>query len=251
MFLRLVVRRLSSIGLLLAACAPPPTLPPPPTPAAVRVLATDLTTPLLLDLAEAYAAAQNNVAVVPVLSAEAVSEALAAGEADLALTTQPPAGLYATPLAYAEVAVVVHAANPVGALSAAQTQALFAGEVTDWAQVGGAAGPVQPVIAPDGETTQLFEPALLPGTPASSSALVAPTWDAMQALVGGDPGAVGYLPTAELSSAVRVLDQPAALRALVVAVALAEPSGPARDFLAWAQSDAGQAVVEARYEPLE
>jgi ABC-type phosphate transport system substrate-binding protein len=236
---------------LLAACAPPPTLPPPPTPAAVRVLATDLTAPLLLDLAEAYAAAQTNVAVVPVLAAEGVPEALTAGEADLALTTQPPDGLYATPVAYAQVAVVVHAGNPVGALSAAQTQALFAGEVTDWAQVGGAEGPVQPVIAPDGETTRLVEPAILPGEPASPSALVAPTWDAMLALVGDEPGAIGYLPAAELTEAVRVLDQPVELRALVVAAALAEPTGPARDFLAWAQSDAGQTVIEARFEPLE
>jgi hypothetical protein len=85
----------------------------------------------------------------------------------------------------------------------------------------------------------------------SASALVAPTWDALRELVSTDPFALGYLPAAELSNTVRVLDQPAELRTLVVAVALAEPTGPARAFLAWAQSDAGQAVVAERYEPLE
>jgi hypothetical protein len=73
----------------------------------------------------------------------------------------------------------------------------------------------------------------------------------MRTLVGGDVYALGYLPEAELSSAVRVLDQPAELRALIVAAAEGEPTGPARDFLAWAQSAAGQAVVRERYEGLE
>ena len=110
-------------------------------PAAVRVLATDMTAPLLLDLAAAYAETQTSVAVVPVLNAEdSVADALTAGEADLALTTLPEDGLFATPLGYTRLAVVVHPDNAVAGLSAAQVQALLAGEITDWAQVGGAPG---------------------------------------------------------------------------------------------------------------
>jgi phosphate transport system substrate-binding protein len=238
---------------LLAACSPPPTIPPPPTPVAVRVLATDLTEPLLLDLAAAYARVSPSVAVVPGRAlAPGAGAALAAGEADLALTSMPATGFFATPLAYARLAVVVHPANAVNALSEAQVRALFAGDIGDWAQVGGAAGPVQVVApAPGGEAEALFTQQVLAGAAPTVSALVAPGWDAMRTLVGDDPNALGYLPAAELSGAVRVLDQPAELRALVVAVAITEPVGPARDFLAWAQSAAGQAVVAERYEPLE
>src|SRR5688572_21397934 len=64
------VLRLSSFVIFLAACASPPTVPPPPTPAAVRVLSTDLTAPLVLDLADAYSAVNPNVAVVPLLAVD-------------------------------------------------------------------------------------------------------------------------------------------------------------------------------------
>ena len=59
---------------------------------------------------------------------------------------------------------------------------------------------------------------------------------------------MSYLPVAELSEAVRVAAEPETLRVLIVAAAVAEPEGPARDFLAWAQGEAGQAVVGERYE---
>ena len=101
------------------------------------------------------------------------------------------------------------------------------------------------------EAARLFGQALLLGEPPSVSALVAPSWAAMRELVGGDVNAIGYLPRAELERTVRALEQPVALRALVVAVAASEPTGPARDFLAWAQSEAGQAVVGERFEVLE
>jgi phosphate transport system substrate-binding protein len=193
------------------------------------------------------------VAVVPSRAlASGAGAALAAGEADLAFTTAPDTGFFATPLGYARLAIVVHPDNGVNALSPAQVRALFAGEIGDWAQVGGAAGPVQVVSpAPGGEAEALFAQQVLAGAVPTVSALVAPGWDAMRTLVGDDPSAVGYLPAAEVSDAVRVLDQPAALRALVVAVAVAEPVGPARDFLAWAQSEAGQAVVAERHAPLD
>jgi hypothetical protein len=129
---------------------------------------------------------------------------------------------------------------------------LFAGEITDWAEVGAAAGPVQVVVPAAGsEAAGLLGEAVLPGAVPTNSALVAPGWDAMRALVGGDPLAVGILPRAELSGTVRALETPAELRALVVAEALIEPQGPARDFLAWAQSEAGQAAVGERHEPLQ
>src|SRR5687768_9136615 len=119
---------------MLTACGAEPTISPPPTPAALYVLATDMTEPLLLDLAEAYAAVNPNVAVVPVLvGAQGIEPALEAGEAGLALSVLADEGLFATPLGYARVVVVAHPDNDVGPLSGAQTRALFTGEIGDWA----------------------------------------------------------------------------------------------------------------------
>ena len=53
------------------ACATA-TVPPPPTPALLRVAVTDLTEPLLLDLAAAYAEANPAVALAPTWRAKLI-----------------------------------------------------------------------------------------------------------------------------------------------------------------------------------
>ena len=89
------------------------------------------------------------------------------------------------------------------------------------------------------------------------NALVAPTWDAMREIVAENPNAVGYLIAPGLDTALKPLTvtgpdgKPLNLRLLVAAQAAHSPSGPARDFLAWAQSPAGQAAVARRHEPYQ
>src|SRR5205823_7553249 len=84
----------------LTACTSP-TLTPRPTPALVRVAVTDITQPLLLDLAAAYATVNPDVVVAPSLAPQpGLAAQLAAGQADLALTTAPDPKLFATPVGY-------------------------------------------------------------------------------------------------------------------------------------------------------
>jgi len=86
---------------------------------------------------------------------------------------------------------------------------------------------------------------------------VAPTWAAMRQLVGQNPSAIGYLIGPEMDGTVKALPlvdangAPVPLRLLVVAQAATDPTGPARDFLAWAQSPAGQAAVAPRNGALQ
>ncbi len=241
-----------SVVLAAAACAPRPVPGPAAdaTPAVVRILATDLTEPLLLDLGGAYTEANRDVALIPEqVSAAALKSDLSAGRADLGLAVDPGPGLFATPLGYVRLAVVVHPANQVSQLDLAQVQALFAGQVTDWANAGGEPGPVQPVVRPPGaDAAQVFGAQALSGAAPSANALVAPTWAAMLELVAQTPGAIGYLPDFAVEPSVKAVRVPVDLRALIVAVAVTEPAGPARDFLAWAQSAPGQAVVAQRHE---
>ena len=245
--------------LLLAACATP-TATPPPTPALVRVLATDLTEPLALDLALVYAADNPAVVVAPTLAAaDTLAASLQAGQADLALTVTPDPALFGTPLGYVPLTVVVNPANPLDRLPLATAQALFAGQVTDWALAGGDSGPVAVMArAPDSEAGRAFAGQLWGGGEGTvtPNARLAPTWDAMRALVAADPQAIGYVIGPALDETLKPLaligadGQAVTLQLLVVAVAAGEPEGPARGWLAWAQSADGQAVVAQRHSPL-
>jgi ABC-type phosphate transport system substrate-binding protein len=243
-------------GLLLAlltACTSP-TLTPRPTPALVRVAVTDLTQPLLLDLAAAYAGVNPDVVVAPSPAPQAgLADQLVAGQADLALTTAPNPQLFATPIGFVPFEFVVHTSNPLAHLTLPQAQGLLAGRLADWSQVGGAAGPVQVVTRGPGTGAEaaLQTTAIGPLT-VTTSALVAPTWAAMRQLVAANPGAIGYLIAPEMDATVKPLPltdadgTPLALRRLVVAEAATDPSGAARNFLAWAQGPAGQAAVARR-----
>ena len=257
----------ASLLCLLAGCAQPaPT--PPPTPALVRVLATDLTEPLALDLALAYAADNPAVVVAPTLAeAGTLAGALSAGQADLALTVTPAptqigqaAALFGTPLGYVPLTVVVNPANPLATLPQAQAQALFEGRVLEWSALGAAGlGQVRVVArAPESDAGrawagQLWGPAAGTVTP---NAVLAPTWVAMRTLVGDDPNAIGYVIGPRLDETLKPLALTGAdgaavtLQVLVVAVAAGEPSGAARGWLAWAQGAAGQAVVAQRHTAL-
>jgi phosphate transport system substrate-binding protein len=245
---------LTALLLTLCASCTSPTLIPRPTPALVRVTATDLTWPLLLDLSAAYGTVNLNVAVAPSRALDAaLAGMLAAGQTDLALTTAPDPKLFATPIGYLPFQVVVHPSNTLTMLSLAQAQALFDGRITDWSQVGGPAGPVQVVArGTGGDAARAFGATAMGPFTVTANALLAPTWDAMHDLVGQNPGSIGYLISPKLDASVKTIalaggdGAPAALRVLAVAVAVNDPAGAARDFLAWAQSPAGQAVVARR-----
>jgi phosphate transport system substrate-binding protein len=235
---------------LLAACAAPP-----PAPITLRVAATDLTAPLLSDLIEAYADANPGVTLSPtVVPLSTLNADLAAGRADLALSANPGPDQFTTPLGYVSFIVVVHPNNPIIGLSAAQMLMIFAGRVTSWGQVGGPEGEIQIVIREDAsDAAKAFGASALSGALPTPNALVVPSWEAMREAVSQNPNAIGYVPLPELDATVKRVEtrDPASLRVLMAAVAAGEPSGPARDFLAWAQSEAGQRVVAQRYAPIK
>jgi ABC-type phosphate transport system substrate-binding protein len=88
----------------------------------------------------------------------------------------------------------------------------------------------------------------MPGSPVSSSALLAPDPAAVLSLVAEDAGAIGYLPLSQVTEEVRVAridgilpgastiaDGRYPLRLTVLATAPQEPSGQVRDWIGWLQ----------------
>jgi phosphate transport system substrate-binding protein len=246
-----LARMILVLGCLASACSPAPA--PTPAPASLRVAATDLAAPLLADLAQAYAVAQPQTPVLATTTPlSTLAGDLSAGRADLGLTTTYAPGQFATPLGYVVLVLVANPANALSQLSAAQVRDIFAGRVTDWAQVGGAPGLIQVVCREDhSDGAATFDQLALDGTPPTLNALVAPSWAAMRAAVGQNPQAIGYLPAPEIEAGVHPLNMEAPWRALIVATTPLTPTGALRDFLAWAQSAAGQKVVAQRYEKVK
>lgn len=214
-----------------------------PTPQPFTLAATDLTAELAADLVAAYRA-ENSAPLVNVVAHSALAGELAARNAEVALTANAPQGFFTTPIAYVSFTIVVHPNNAVSTLTLAQVQAIYAGQVTDWAQAGGPAGALLTLTREDGsDAARSFNTAALNNGPITPNAQVAATWAAMRQLIQQNPNAIGYLPTSELDETVKPMPVDAELRVLIVAVAPTEPTAAPRDFLAWAQSEAGQAAV--------
>ncbi len=224
---------------MLTACGQPP--PPTPAPPLVRVAVTDLTAAWLAERLAAYAVIAPDVVIQTLRTAPArVSAEARAGQFDVALLATRPPDLFATPVGVITFTIIVHPDRSLNTLTLTQTQAIFSGGVTDWTQVGpGAGGAIQVVSGADeSDAGPAFAAAALQGALPTRTALLAPTWAAMRALVSGDINAIGYLPAAELDTTVRPVAVGAELQTLIAAVSLSEPTGAARAFVAWLQSGA-------------
>ena len=90
------------------------------------------------------------------------------------------------------VAVIVHAGNPVAALTRADLAAVYGGRVTDWSALrGGAGGPIRPLTAPEDSALRTVFDGFL-GTSAGPSAGEPQYGTGMLEAVADDPAAVGY-----------------------------------------------------------
>lgn len=219
--------------------------PPPQT---FVLAATDLTSELAADLVATYRET-NSAPLVNVVAHSALAGELAARNAEVALTANAPPGFYTTPMAYVSFAIVAHPTNPVNTLTLAQVQAIYAGQLTDWAQVsGGATGAIQVLAREDGsDGARALNGVALNNVTITPNAQVAATWAAMRQLIQQNPNALGYLPNPEIDETVKPLALDSELRVLIVAVSTSEPSGAPREFVAWAQSEAGQAAVSQNF----
>jgi serine/threonine protein kinase/ABC-type phosphate transport system substrate-binding protein len=92
------------------------------------------------------------------------------------------------------IAVIVHPNNPLRALDRKQVAAIFAGDRTDWSEVGGAPGRIAIAAHEDGTGTfDIFSDLVLGGRPLASSAKRVPDNDEIAEGVTVDPSAVGFV----------------------------------------------------------
>lgn len=92
------------------------------------------------------------------------------------------------------LAIVVHRSNPIESLTRSQVRALFAGEITNWKEVGGDNREVRLITREEGSgTREAFQKLVMGSTRISRRALTQESNGAVSELVKHDPCAVGYM----------------------------------------------------------
>ncbi len=155
------------------------------------------------------------------------------------------------------IAVVVHPDVPVEGLTVEQVRAIFAGQITNWKEVGGDDRPIIVVAREEGSGTRgAFEELVMGGTRITGGAVLQASNGAVRTTVSTTPDAIGFLSFGYLGDGVKPLavDGVAPTEAnaadgrypLVRPLNLltkGEPQGAVKAWLDFIFSEAGQAIV--------
>jgi DNA-binding transcriptional LysR family regulator len=238
--------------LVTAACGPVVTATPPPAPQAVRVAYP----PSLRLVGEALNSCARANPTIALLVSEIPTNSLDDAEADLVLWFgEPPENAgFSAPLAKEEIVWIVHPGNPIHTLSVKDVNALFSGKIGNWDQLVEIDEDVSVWAYPsENELQEVVAEALLKGEPVTSFAYLAPDPPAMLAAVSAERGAIGFLPRAWMTDAVKrvTLDDEDGLdlHRPVLALSDSPPTGAVRSLLACLQSPTGRRTLERVYEP--
>ncbi len=233
--------------LMAAGCQPVPLQTAPAvTP---QVLTVDLT-PALRDLIPDLSGCAREQGTLGLVVNEMPASILDKDPGQMSLRWGAPAGLpgYAAELGSEPLAVIIHPANPLSALTRAQLRAVFGGSARNWNDLpdcqacAGSELDGKEIHAwaysPGEDIQQIFESAIGLHVPAAAAGL-APHPQAARQAVAEDVQAVGFIPARLVDGSVRVLtlaDIPSeALTRPILALSPVEPQGLAREWLGCVQ----------------
>ena len=119
---------------------------------------------MMAALAEGYAERYGKAVEVQLGGTELGLLALREGGCDLASCSRDPegyGGIDAFAVAVDAIAVVVHPSNPVASVSLSELRGIYAGEITDWKELGASPAPIVVIGREAGSGTRLaFEQAI-------------------------------------------------------------------------------------------
>ncbi len=168
-------------------------------------------------------------------------------------------------IAYDGIAIVTGLDMELDGLTMEQARAIFAGEITDWAEVGAAAGPITVVSREEGSGTRAaFEELVLGESLMSADAILQPSNGAVRTTVTSTPGAIAYISFGYMDDSTRPVNiNGAAPSAETVEsgeypvyrplnmVTYGDPEGAVAQWLDFIKGADGQAIVVAEgYLPI-
>ena len=251
---------------------------PTPTLSTIRLLIEPSTVALWQNLAAAYRPAHTLIAwQIDSLDWDALGSWLSKGRAPFAMVGHFPSDsmLWATPIGFDGLALIVNIANPIASLSPAQLRAIFTGRLLNWRDLAGVDMPILAVSRPTGSGEDiLFRSMILGAQPVTGAARLALSAAQMLQFVGSTPGALGYISMAALNVDLAGMDKVRGIRVVPLdnvrptpqtvgngsyglrsSVVFCGSKAPGDDtyraFFAWVQSPAGQAIVAQHYAPLQ
>ncbi|WP_424353900.1 phosphate ABC transporter substrate-binding protein [Methanobacterium sp. MBAC-LM] len=176
------------------------------------------------------------------------------------LTPQEKEGLIEYEIGKEGIVIAVNNNNNVTTLSTEQVRGIFNGAITNWDQVGGSNTQIHVVTREEGSGTRSsFENLIMDDTKIRSDAVVQSSTESVKQVVKQDPGAIGFVSLAHMSSDVTALKingvGPSAqtvangsykLQTAFLFVVKGEPQGTVKDFIDFTLSPEGQAIVKSQ-----
>lgn len=168
--------------------------------------------------------------------------------------------LWFNPVALDGLTIIGHLDNPISDLELDDVRAIFRGEISNWAEVGGNETPIKVFIRETGSgVQQAFVNIILEEESIMATAFVAPGHQPMLSSIQEERGAIG-LSTMSASEGVKTFSisgiraspentstQEYLLTIPLYFVSQSEPQGELRAFLSWLQSAEGQTIMGEKY----
>ncbi|MGI5926282.1 MAG: phosphate ABC transporter substrate-binding protein [Thermacetogeniaceae bacterium] len=128
------------------------------------------------------------------------------GASSRELSKDEEKGLVVIPIAIDGIAIVVNPENPVKSLTLKQIRGIYAGEITNWKEVGGRDGNINAFTREEGSGTRgAFEELVMKGYRISSKVGVQNSTGSLRTAVAGDPQAVAYISLGNVNNTVKVV----------------------------------------------
>lgn len=163
------------------------------------------------------------------------------------------------------IAIIVHPDNAVADVTLAQLQQIFAGEITNWRELGGQDASIMVVVREEGSGTRdAFEEIVMgEDSRIMGQALVQNSTGAVRTAVAGNPDAIGFISVGMLNDEVKALAidgvEPSTENILDGGYKIArpflyltkeEPQGLIKAFIDFVLSPDGQAIVGESFVPV-
>lgn len=156
------------------------------------------------------------------------------------------------------IVVAVNNANNVTSLTKEQVRDIFSGKITNWKQVGGQDVQVHVIVREAGSgTMDAFKNLVMGTTKVREDAIVQSSTEAVKQAVKQDPGAIGFVSMAHMSSDVKALkiggvspsDETVSngsyeLQRPFLLLFKGQPTGVAKEFLEWVKGPEAQAIIK-------
>lgn len=173
-------------------------------------------------------------------------------------------GLVEHVLAMDGIAVIVNPAQSVTGLTTEQVRQIFAGEITNWSQVGGEDAGINIFAREEGSGTRdAFEEIAMGDSLIAAGALLQPSNGAIKTAVAGDPGAIGFISFGYIDDSVRAMSINGVAATIdnvksgnypisrpLLLLTKGEPAGNVKKFIDYCLGPEGQEIVAQDYIPV-